>query len=246
MTDVIENETAPETDAAPAEAVKTPRVKKDPVLPHACLCSLYLLRDEQDKDTEIGTECTSTTLRTFAQGHDARLVSFLVQGVLDGYSIWKWDTADKATLIGPFENPAHAVGDVSNALQTKAEKATENAVTTEKAKVERRIERENKRNATAAEKAERKEKVAQAKAAKVAATEKKQAEVKDKVKVANAVADIPLDPKVGDALVIKAGRGEYEADVVDVEGVLSVQYQKENGDVEVRPIDVVRVLKRVA
>lgn len=245
MTDVIENETAPEADAAPAEATKTPRVKKDPVLPHVCLCSRYLLRDEQDKDTEIGTECTSTTLRTFAQGHDARLVSFLVQGVLDGYTIWKW-SADKSTLIGPFENPAHAVGDVSNALQTKAEKATDNAKATEKAKVERRIERETKRNATAAEKAERKEKAAAAKAEKVAAAEKKQAEVKDKVKVANAVADIPLDPKVGDALVIKAGRGEYEADVIDVEGVLSVRYQKDNGDVEVRPIDVVRVLKRVA
>lgn len=54
-----------------------------------CTCSTFEVGDfEPNKDgAEFRTECDRQTNRLFAQGHDAKLISFLVKGEIDGYTI---------------------------------------------------------------------------------------------------------------------------------------------------------------
>ncbi len=87
------NETAPVVDEAGAveqtKPARTPKVKPEP---HRCLCASFELANlatlgKGADEERFATGCQATTASTFAQGHDARLVSFLVSGHLDGYAI---------------------------------------------------------------------------------------------------------------------------------------------------------------
>ena len=66
---------------------------------------------------DYGTNCTQTTGRTFAQGHDAKLVGFLVRADLAGEEIAKVDGGMRVT----FQNATHAAGTISEALAAKAD-----------------------------------------------------------------------------------------------------------------------------
>lgn len=83
MTDTA---TAPETTEAPAATER----KKRTLQP--CFCRSFEVgvdigTDENPDVTIETTGCTQMTHRVFAQGHDAKLVSFLVRGELDGKDI---------------------------------------------------------------------------------------------------------------------------------------------------------------
>lgn len=225
-------------ETAPAE-----KPKKEKAQPHACLCSTFLLFDPEDSDAEFRTECGATTMRNFAQGHDARLVSFLVSGHFDGYKI----AQDQSGARVLFDNPGHAAASVSESLGVKADKAVENEQGKRAAKEQKAAEREASRAKKAQEKAD-------AKAAKDAEKAAKKTEAKPprevgaKVVKETVVDDGPIDPKPGDALIIKVGRGEYEADVEagtgDLDGKLVVRYRNLQGEEEVRDMELVRVLRR--
>jgi hypothetical protein len=66
---------------------------------------------------DYGTECTQTTGRVFAQGHDAKLVGFLVRAELAGEEI--------ATVSGgmrrTFQDAVDAAASISQALAAKTE-----------------------------------------------------------------------------------------------------------------------------
>jgi hypothetical protein len=197
MTDTVET-TTENTEAAPAPKIVTQ--------PHPCLCQAYRLVDPADADGVFATDCSLTTKATFAQGHDARLVAFLVDGHFDGYEI-------RATLNGVetvFLSPGEAVADVSAKLQGKAEKATQNRADRDAKKKNAEAEREAKRAAKKAEteaaKAEKKAAAEQAKAEKKAA---KQAEV-----VAGSREGEPM-PLADGQVAIKVGRFEYAATIDD-------------------------------
>lgn len=242
MTDVQVDETVEQTETTEAPAEKPAKAK---VEPHDCLCSTFLLLDPNEPDAEFDTGCSQTTLRTFAQGHDARLVSFLVAGHFDGYTIAQRQ-ADGTQVA--FDGPGHAAATASEALGVKADKATANA----QAKVDAKAQRDA---AKEAKKAEREAEKAKRTAEKEAAKEAKKAEAKPprevgaKVRQESVVDDGPVvDPQVGDRLIVKVGRGEYEADVVagegDLEGKPAVNYLNIRGEEETRDLELVRVLRR--
>jgi hypothetical protein len=231
-------------ETAPAEKpAKEPKAKPQP---HACLCASFLLLDPEDKDAEFRPECGgATTMRNFAQGHDARLVSFLVAGHFDGYKIAQ--DSNGTRLL--FDNPGHAAASVSEALGKKADAAVAN----EQAKKDAKTKREQERQAAKDQKAQEKAAAKAAKDAEKAASKseaKPPREVGAKVVQETVVDDGPIDPKPGDALVIKVGRGEYDADVEagtgDLDGKLAVRYRNLQGVEEVRDIELVRVLRRRA
>lgn len=113
-----------------------------------CSCSLWEV-GTFDGDDETApswtTDCSASTTRLFAQGHDAKLVSFLVRGQLDGYELRTTEGGISIT----FPDAAAAAGSVSPALAVKAT----NMLRVAKAKIDARIAREaekaNKKNAAA-------------------------------------------------------------------------------------------------
>ncbi len=200
--------------------------KAAPRAPHSCLCGSYEMVDTKDADVIFSTGCDQTTYSTFAQGHDARLVSFLVEGYFDGYQLRQVVAAGKPRI---FATPAEAVADVSNALQSKAEKATAN--------------RQEKLDAQAARQAERD----RIKAEKVAAKEKAKADKADKAAEPKAAgAEVVAGSQTGDLpelaegqARIKGGRWEYVADI-DAEGVAT--YTDGSGEVQTRERDAYQLL----
>lgn len=52
---------------------------------HPCACSLVVAIDAAGNETR--TNCTATTKRTFAPGHDARLKGFLIRAGVEGLHI---------------------------------------------------------------------------------------------------------------------------------------------------------------
>ncbi len=192
-------------ETAPAEQPKAPKI--DPT--HACLCSTYELVDRKDADTVFNTGCTQTTKSVFAQGHDARLVSFLVEGFMDGYGI-------RQLIEGKYvqhATPADAAGVASAKLRAKAEAATQNATDRQSVKDAKNQEREEAKAKKAAEKAERDAKKAEEKAAKAA----------EKANAPKAVgAEVVAGTSEGDQTAlaegqtkIKVGRWEYNATIDD-------------------------------
>lgn len=144
---------------APAE--KAPKKIKEK---HDCLCASFEVVDPQDPQNSIfSTGCDQQTYGTFAQGHDARLVSFLVDGIKDGYYIQQLKDGQPVR----FNTPAEAVAQASDALRGKAEKATENMRAKLAAKQElasKKAEAKANREALAAKKKAEKEAAAAAKA----------------------------------------------------------------------------------
>lgn len=222
MTDVTE---AVETEAteAPAEEKAAPKGKQ----PHDCLCQSYEVADPKDADSVFTTGCEQTTKSVFAQGHDARLVSFLVDGHFDGYQLRQ--IIDGKTTV--YAVPADAVAHVSEPLRLKAEKATDNRTARDKAKADAKEAREAKK--------------AEAKAAKEKAAAEKAA-----AKEANAPkatgAEVVAGSTEGDQtplaegeVKIKVGRWEYNA-TIDDEG--NAHYVDGSGEEQVRAPGVFQLL----
>lgn len=231
------------TDLAPAAEAKpekAPRPRKEPAAPHACACSYYRYGDKEAIADLFGIECSQTTQRVFAQGHDARLVSTLVQAQFDGYQIFRQEAEG---LVGPYENAAHAVSSISKPLEAKAEKAIQNAASAEAAKAERKNAREAKQAERRAEADKKRAIVAAAKEAKKA----EKAAAKPTPKPKPVAATVVEGSQEGDAVVpatdglmkIKVGRWEYDA-VNNGDGTLS--YRDQGGTEQTRKIEEVRVL----
>jgi len=216
MVDVIDTEQteapvaeSPEATAAAEETA--PKVAKDALKP--CFCSYFEVGnfdpDVKDEDAEIfSTGCTQQTKRTFAQGHDARLVSFLVDGFFDGYDL----RLVEGGVAVSFSDPAGAAARASDALRDKALKATENRGQKLEAVKAKKNEREQAKAVKAAA-------ASQAKAEKAAAKEKAKAE-KDAAKTGKPQAEVVAGSQEGDApelpegvVKIKVGRWEYDATI---------------------------------
>jgi hypothetical protein len=225
----------PPVEGAPEQetpAPKPPRVKKI-VEERDCLCRVFRLIDLLDKDTEFDTECESTTKSVFAQGHDAKLVSWLVKGQSDGYTPVRIDGEEGARI--QYENAGHAAASVSEALGAKADIALQNAAERETAKALAKVESAKRREEKKAETAARK--VAE-KAAAAAAPRP----VKVKVVPGSDTKrqpQRPSDPRDNEVPIeIKVGRTEISAlsDGTDVRWIDS------KGKEQTRPLDTVRVL----
>lgn len=82
-----------------------------------CECSLWEFDLDAERDDDYSTGCTAMTHRTFAQGHDAKLVGFMVRAELAGHEISKRNGG----MLVSFGGAAHAASSVSEALANKAE-----------------------------------------------------------------------------------------------------------------------------
>lgn len=208
MTDTAEQTEATAPEQATPEA-KPEKPAKVVVQPHPCLCSTFEVVDPQDAEGVFAPECGLTTKSTFAQGHDARLVSFLVDGYKDGYSI-RQTVNGKSTA---FATPAQAVAHVSEPLRAKAEAATKNMEAKRDAKANAAKERE-------AKKAARKAESEKARAEKAAAKEASKGEPKATGAEVVAGSVTGDTAPLGEGQVrIKAGRWEYVADKTEDGGV---------------------------
>lgn len=182
-----------ESAAIPEPKVSKPRVRAV----HQCLCQSYEVYDPTDESAVFATGCVQTTGSTFAQGHDARLVSFLVTGVADGYKIRQLVTGeDGKTETVDHDTPADAVLQASVKLAEKANKATLNAQAKVAGAAERKAAREK------------------AKADRIAAKAKAKADAKPAEVTAGPGSEVPVGDQtpLGDGEVrIKVGRWEYNA-----------------------------------
>jgi hypothetical protein len=86
----------------------------------ACACRSFEFGD-YDPDTEddntYTTGCSQTTTRVFAQGHDAKLVGFLVRAQLNGDEIAQIDGGMRTTYM----DAVHAARTFSEELAIKAQ-----------------------------------------------------------------------------------------------------------------------------
>lgn len=101
--------------AAPAK--KAPKSLKD------CACRSFEVGEEfetggQPDRSIFTTECDRSTHSVFAQGHDAKLVGFLVRAHLDGQTLWR----NAGGMLVTFSGPVEAARTISEALAVKAEK----------------------------------------------------------------------------------------------------------------------------
>lgn len=103
-----------------------------------CACrSFEFGQFEPEVDTDYGTDCTESTKRTFAQGHDAKLVGFLVRAELAGDEI----RVNRDGVIHSFQGAVHAAASISEALADKAEKMLASRVAKAAAKANKRLPR---------------------------------------------------------------------------------------------------------
>lgn len=244
MTDVIENAELAEAQAAQpeqAQAEKPAKTEKAVKQPVPCACRSFEVVDESGNEpSAFTTECESTTLRTFAQGHDARLVSFLVQGEFDGLKVYR--TIDGVRYL--YEGAAHAAGSVSQPLANKADAALVRLNDAKKVRDEREAKRTEAREAKAAEKA-------QAKAAREAEKASKAAEkaaAKPQTTGPREVgATVVPGSQEGQAVsngqvTIKIGRHEYVGSLS--EDGKTVSYLNAQGEEQTRETESVRILTR--
>jgi hypothetical protein len=243
-TEIAPVDESPEATAA-AETAKQEKAPKVIKQPEACACSRFLLQDDKDvAEGESGplfdTECTATTMRVFAQGHDARLVSFLVNGEHDGLTVLE----NRNGVHLRYDGATHAANSISQALGAKAEAAIARLRAAQAVKDERQAKIAEGREAKAAEKAAKKVAADQAKAEKKAAAEAAKAA---KAAAPKAVAgNVVPGSQTGDVpegfVRIKVGRGEYDAIQSEVDGKQVVTYRNLRGEEETRDLDLVRVL----
>lgn len=204
-----------ETPAEPTEATATPKVAKDTTKP--CFCSYFEVGDFDpakvgtDEEEIFTTGCEQTTKRVFAQGHDARLVSFLVDGHFDGYSI-RLVQDGKAVN---FKTPGEAAARASDSLRDKALAATNNRAAKLAEKQVQKAQREADRAKKAQDAADAKAKKAADKQAAADAKKADAAATKDKPQVevvaGSAEGDVPALPE--GVVKIKVGRWEYDATI---------------------------------
>lgn len=83
-----------------------------------CACQLFEFGQfEPETDTDYTTRCVESTYKTFAMGHDAKLVGFLVRAELAGDEI-------RTTANGVshhFQGAVHAASSISERLAVKAQ-----------------------------------------------------------------------------------------------------------------------------
>lgn len=233
----IENPDGSVSETVEEAKPEKPKREKKVVEPKPCLCAVFMLLDKEDEDATFTTECESTTLSTFTQGHDARLVSFLVRGQLDGYSIVRTD-GEGGSLVA-YTDAGHAAASVSAPLGEKADKALVNATERDAKKAQAKIESAERREAKKAETAAKKEaekanKATEPKA--VAARVAKGSETGD----AKPKPTRPEPEEGEEAVVIKVGRNEIPA-TLNAEKT-EVRWVDATGKPQVRPADTVRVL----
>jgi hypothetical protein len=225
-----------DTATAPAEAEKPAPAPKT----RDCACKFYevFAVDEAGNakpDEVFTTGCEQTTGSTFAQGHDARLVSFLVDGLADGYQIRRV----KDGVETKYGTPGEAVSDISNALQTKAEKAWENRQAKMHGAAERKAARDKLKADKAAAKAEADAKKAQAKAE--AAEAKKAAGPKATgAQVVAGSSEGDATELAEDQAIIKVGKFEFLA-TVDADGTAT--YVDGSGAEQTRERDGYQLLR---
>lgn len=187
-------------EATPAEEKPAKIVKQ----PRTCYCQAFEVYGETEDET-FTTGCTQTTKSTFAQGHDAQLVSFLVSSYFDGYKIRQ---ATEQGMVN-HDTPESAARTASEALGNKAKYATENAKARLDAKTAREAEKEKK-------KAERKAEAERKAAEKAAAAEAKKAQPKATGAEVVSTEGQGLPLAEGESR-IKVGKFEYNA-VIDEDG----------------------------
>jgi hypothetical protein len=84
---------------------------------HPCECSNWDFDLDVDRDDDYNTGCKATTIRVFAQGHDAKLVGFMVRAELAGHEISRRSGGMLVTYGGAVD----AASKISEALAAKAE-----------------------------------------------------------------------------------------------------------------------------
>jgi hypothetical protein len=221
------------TEAAPEDK---PKAAPTPKPKHDCACKFYEVyavgEDGQAKPDEVFTTgCDQQTGSVFAQGHDAKLVSFLVDGKADGYHL----RHVKDGVETKYDTPGEAVADIGNALQTKAEKAWENRVARDTSKQQRKEARE-------ALTAKRKADKAAAAAAKQAEKEAQKANGPKTTgaEVVARSAEGDLAELAENQAIIKVGKFEFLA-TVDADG--NATYTDGSGAVQTRERDGYQLLR---
>lgn len=84
---------------------------------HRCECTSWTFDLDAETDTDYTTGCQAMTIRTFAQGHDAKLVGFMVRAELAGHNINKTEGG----MLVTYNNAVMAAASISDALAIKAE-----------------------------------------------------------------------------------------------------------------------------
>lgn len=118
---------------------------------HPCACSTFEAHtgDADDQNAEIlTTGCARVTKNSFAQGHDAKLVSFLVQWQLAGHEIHSGRATGVLTSHG---DAVAAAQTVSGALAVKAKAAITNRQAKNQRAAEAALKRLGKRHPAPAE-----------------------------------------------------------------------------------------------
>lgn len=85
-----------------------------------CLCSTFAFGSygedgSAESYTDYTTGCGETTTRTFAMGHDAKLVGYMVRAEMSGEEIAQVDGGMRTT----FADAIHAAAAISDALAAK-------------------------------------------------------------------------------------------------------------------------------
>jgi hypothetical protein len=96
---------------------------------------------------DYGTDCNQTTTRTFAMGHDAKLVGYMVRADLAGEEIALVDGGMRST----FQNAVHAASSISEALALKAQAQLDAAVARQAKKASREASKTARKSAKAAQ-----------------------------------------------------------------------------------------------
>jgi hypothetical protein len=113
-----------------------------------CTCSSFEFGQfEPNTDTDYDTSCDLKTRRVFAQGHDAKLVGFLVRAELAGDEIRR----NNGGVIHSFQGAVHAASSVSEALALKAQLQLDAAHARNTKKAAREAAKAAKKSRTAVE-----------------------------------------------------------------------------------------------
>lgn len=93
-----------------------------------CRCSIFAFGEygedgSAESYTDYTTECTRQTNRLFAQGHDAKLVGFLVRAELSGEEISITEGGVRITFSGAVKAAAHISGALANKAQGQLDAA---------------------------------------------------------------------------------------------------------------------------
>jgi hypothetical protein len=114
-----------------------------------CACQKFEFGTfEIEQDDDYNTGCKQDTARTFAMGHDAKLVGYLVRAELAGEEI----RMNNGGVVHSFQGAVHAASTISEALAAKAEAQLDAA----KARLAKKAAREAAKAARGSKKAERK------------------------------------------------------------------------------------------